>query len=148
MQKPIIMLYFSVACYYTLNLFMTSATTGHFLKVQICFQVSDGLDSSTNEKRIFLCRMNVSRNARRQMRFGDQKVNFLNILNLQRCVLLWYSWNSSIITKPESQLKDIFNKNWLQFLFDRVESTTLSSQKQKVNLKNILWIKKGAVLWR
>ena len=26
------------------------------------------------EKRIFLCRMNVSRNARRQMRFGDQKV--------------------------------------------------------------------------
>lgn len=27
------------------------------------------------EQRIFLCRMNVSRNARRQMRFGDQKVN-------------------------------------------------------------------------
>ncbi|XP_054273278.1 PAS domain-containing protein cky-1 [Macrosteles quadrilineatus] len=26
------------------------------------------------DKRIFLCRMNVSRNARRQMRFGDQKV--------------------------------------------------------------------------
>lgn len=26
------------------------------------------------EHRIFLCRMNVSRNARRQMRFGDQKV--------------------------------------------------------------------------
>ena len=26
------------------------------------------------EDRIFLCRMNVSRNARRQMRFGDQKV--------------------------------------------------------------------------
>jgi len=25
-------------------------------------------------KRMFLCRMNVSRNARRQMRFGDQKV--------------------------------------------------------------------------
>ena len=33
-------------------------------------------NSSTDpgEKRIFLCRMNVSRNARRQMRFGDQKV--------------------------------------------------------------------------
>ena len=29
-----------------------------------------------NEKRIFLCRMNVSRNARRQMRFGDQKVTY------------------------------------------------------------------------
>ena len=28
----------------------------------------------STEKRIFLCRMNVSRNARRQMRFGDQKV--------------------------------------------------------------------------
>lgn len=27
-----------------------------------------------NDRRIFLCRMNVSRNARRQMRFGDQKV--------------------------------------------------------------------------
>lgn len=26
------------------------------------------------EERMFLCRMNVSRNARRQMRFGDQKV--------------------------------------------------------------------------
>lgn len=26
------------------------------------------------ERRMFLCRMNVSRNARRQMRFGDQKV--------------------------------------------------------------------------
>jgi hypothetical protein len=27
-----------------------------------------------DDARIFLCRMNVSRNARRQMRFGDQKV--------------------------------------------------------------------------
>jgi hypothetical protein len=27
-----------------------------------------------DEERLFLCRMNVSRNARRQMRFGDQKV--------------------------------------------------------------------------
>lgn len=27
-----------------------------------------------DEARLFLCRMNVSRNARRQMRFGDQKV--------------------------------------------------------------------------
>ena len=30
--------------------------------------------SPSTERRIFLCRMNVSRNARRQMRFGDQKV--------------------------------------------------------------------------
>lgn len=28
-----------------------------------------------DDKRLFLCRMNVSRNARRQMRFGDQKVS-------------------------------------------------------------------------
>lgn len=28
------------------------------------------------EQRMFLCRMNVSRNARRQMRFGDQKVRY------------------------------------------------------------------------
>lgn len=29
----------------------------------------------------FFCRMNVSRNARRQMRFGDQKVCFYFMLN-------------------------------------------------------------------
>ncbi|CAG7720192.1 unnamed protein product [Allacma fusca] len=39
------------------------------------------------ETRLFLCRMNVSRNARRQMRFGDQKVvlvagHFLSYLPL------------------------------------------------------------------
>lgn len=32
--------------------------------------------SLEGEHRMFLCRMNVSRNARRQMRFGDQKVSF------------------------------------------------------------------------
>lgn len=41
----------------------------------------------TDDERIFLCRMNVSRNARRQMRFGDQKVvlvqgHFLSFLPL------------------------------------------------------------------
>ncbi|XP_064215517.1 PAS domain-containing protein cky-1 isoform X5 [Tribolium castaneum] len=37
--------------------------------------VNSGSNSSTSEEiRLFLCRMNVSRNARRQMRFGDQKV--------------------------------------------------------------------------
>lgn len=30
--------------------------------------------STKSKKQIFLCRINVSRNARRQMRFGDQKV--------------------------------------------------------------------------
>ena len=29
------------------------------------------------EDRVFLCRMNVARNARRQMRFGDQKVGII-----------------------------------------------------------------------
>ncbi|XP_044596074.1 neuronal PAS domain-containing protein 4 isoform X1 [Cotesia glomerata] len=29
---------------------------------------------SSNDKRLFLCRINVSRNSRRQLRFGDQKV--------------------------------------------------------------------------
>ena len=33
-----------------------------------------------DDTRIFLCRMNVSRNARRQMRFGDQKVIINKIL--------------------------------------------------------------------
>lgn len=32
--------------------------------------------SLEGERRMFLCRMNVSRNARRQMRFGDQKVRW------------------------------------------------------------------------
>ncbi|KAI5700163.1 hypothetical protein M8J75_015129 [Diaphorina citri] len=35
-------------------------------------------NNSENDFRIFLCRMNVSRNARRQMRFGDQKVSIFN----------------------------------------------------------------------
>ncbi|KAK4872112.1 hypothetical protein RN001_016236 [Aquatica leii] len=35
---------------------------------------SSGNGNSCDEIRVFLCRMNVSRNARRQMRFGDQKV--------------------------------------------------------------------------
>lgn len=37
-------------------------------------ETSANIIDNGNEKRIFLCRMNVSRNARRQMRFGDQKV--------------------------------------------------------------------------
>ena len=32
------------------------------------------------DTRIFLCRMNVSRNARRQMRFGDQKVIIVSMI--------------------------------------------------------------------
>lgn len=47
-----------------------------------------GLDG---EQRMFLCRMNVSRNARRQMRFGDQKVSaILEIIQATRAVLLFY----------------------------------------------------------
>ena len=34
----------------------------------------------STERRIFLCRMNVSRNARRQMRFGDQKVRPFSVI--------------------------------------------------------------------
>lgn len=39
-------------------------------------ETSSSILDNGNEKRIFLCRMNVSRNARRQMRFGDQKVQY------------------------------------------------------------------------
>ena len=53
------------------------------------------LDNSVaGEKRIFLCRMNVSRNARRQMRFGDQKV----------CILCYI--HSFILILSPSQLKE------------------------------------------
>lgn len=37
------------------------------------------LHSLEGEHRMFLCRMNVSRNARRQMRFGDQKVRSISL---------------------------------------------------------------------
>ena len=37
-------------------------------------ELSRSPSSMEDEERLFLCRMNVSRNARRQMRFGDQKV--------------------------------------------------------------------------
>ena len=40
-------------------------------------QSSTNQSSPISDSRIFLCRMNVSRNSRRQMRFGDQKVSFL-----------------------------------------------------------------------
>ncbi|KAK9511392.1 hypothetical protein O3M35_000057 [Rhynocoris fuscipes] len=40
-------------------------------------------NSPGDDTRIFLCRMNVSRNARRQMRFGDQKVSIRIIIILQ-----------------------------------------------------------------
>lgn len=36
-----------------------------------------------DDERLFLCRMNVSRNARRQMRFGDQKVCLRLLLRLK-----------------------------------------------------------------
>ena len=35
--------------------------------------------TSQEEDRLFICRMNVSRNARRQMRFGDQKVSLKSV---------------------------------------------------------------------
>ena len=38
--------------------------------------VGGGSVGGADDSRLFLCRMNVSRNARRQMRFGDQKVSF------------------------------------------------------------------------
>jgi hypothetical protein len=43
-----------------------------------------------DEERMFLCRMNVSRNARRQMRFGDQKVSLSYGCCLQE------SWQDSL----------------------------------------------------
>lgn len=36
---------------------------------------SNGETENVPKTRHFFCRMNVSRNARRQMRFGDQKVS-------------------------------------------------------------------------
>lgn len=39
-----------------------------------------GSSNPAEETRLFLCRMNVSRNARRQMRFGDQKVMMMMIV--------------------------------------------------------------------
>lgn len=38
---------------------------------------SNGETDNVPKNRHFFCRMNVSRNARRQMRFGDQKVSYI-----------------------------------------------------------------------
>lgn len=63
---------------------------------------------NANEKRIFLCRMNVSRNARRQMRFGDQKVvliegKFSGVLPLcSRNEPVFLSWCTPI-AMPETR---------------------------------------------
>ncbi|KAE8750398.1 dysfusion-like [Frankliniella occidentalis] len=43
---------------------------------------------SGDDERLFLCRMNVSRNARRQMRFGDQKVRWDAMLRVCPHLLL------------------------------------------------------------
>ncbi|XP_014210212.1 hypoxia-inducible factor 3-alpha [Copidosoma floridanum] len=37
-------------------------------------QLARSVPSSSDDRRLFLCRINVSRNSRRQLRFGDQKV--------------------------------------------------------------------------
>ena len=56
--------------------------------------------STKSKKQIFLCRINVSRNARRQMRFGDQKVilvrgHFYSELPLcSRDEPVWKIWRS------------------------------------------------------
>lgn len=42
----------------------------------------NGETENIPKTRHFFCRMNVSRNARRQMRFGDQKVRILSVKKL------------------------------------------------------------------
>jgi len=65
------------------------------------------LSCSKPEDRIFLCRMNVSRNARRQMRFGDQKViivegHFYGILpNVSRSEPVFVAWCTPV-AMPET----------------------------------------------
>lgn len=44
---------------------------------------SPGSSASPKESRMFLCRINVARNARRQMRFGDQKVSYRKFIITQ-----------------------------------------------------------------
>ena len=65
-------------------------------------ETSSSILDNGNEKRIFLCRMNVSRNARRQMRFGDQKVTLMTIG-------LW-SFNIKI--------NDVVNEFWVVLQFE------------------------------
>ncbi len=64
--------------------------------------------SNSTERRMFLCRMNVSRNSRRQMRFGDQKVvliegRFSGVLPLcSRNEPVFISWCTPI-AMPETR---------------------------------------------
>ena len=66
------------------------------------------ISTTKPENRIFLCRMNVSRNARRQMRFGDQKVilvegHFFGILpNVSRNEPVFIAWCTPV-AMPETR---------------------------------------------
>lgn len=66
------------------------------------------ISATKPENRIFLCRMNVSRNARRQMRFGDQKVilvegHFFGILpNVSRNEPVFIAWCTPV-AMPETR---------------------------------------------
>lgn len=60
-----------------------------------------GASSLEGEHRMFLCRMNVSRNARRQMRFGDQKVS------------VQYTEKHLILLLPESRHLIYYIRKWV-----------------------------------
>lgn len=60
-----------------------------------------------DDTRIFLCRMNVSRNARRQMRFGDQKV-IINKILLQSIIRIFSSSITHILWRLMKSNSDIF----------------------------------------
>uniref|UniRef100_A0A1A9WF50 BHLH domain-containing protein n=1 Tax=Glossina brevipalpis TaxID=37001 RepID=A0A1A9WF50_9MUSC len=59
---------------------------------------ANAISSLEGDHRMFLCRMNVSRNARRQMRFGDQKIGFLSLLIKSRLAIktIQYSRNEPV----------------------------------------------------
>lgn len=52
----------------------TNVSSRQIENVNVQTNAQNRSNTAEGERKMFLCRMNVSRNARRQMRFGDQKV--------------------------------------------------------------------------
>lgn len=65
--------------------------------------------SLEGEQRMFLCRMNVSRNARRQMRFGDQKVRFVEFFFL-------YLLKALALAQMSAAIRGIWHRNMRHYI--------------------------------
>ncbi|KAI5726334.1 hypothetical protein M8J76_000899 [Diaphorina citri] len=91
-------------------------------------------NNSENDFRIFLCRMNVSRNARRQMRFGDQKGEVQSLY-------LECEDSSEKINDPE-ELKKAYVKGVMM----HVKGMMMNVKGVMMNVKGVMMNVKGVMM--